>query len=118
LSPANLYSINSYFIKKRSRGMGLAMAVGGIGSVFMPLLLSKLLDNYSAEDTMLLVAAMVLHCVPAALLLQPVRWHMVPAALQEQLPLNVDAKATTRNRTISSNSMDVGYTLVSCSEPQ
>lgn len=105
--------------------MGLAMAVGGVGAVFMPLLLSSLLANYSVEDTMLLVSAMVLHCVPAALLLQPVRWHMVPAADGEAaLSLNaehqqagVEAKSE-RNRTISSNSMDVGYTLVSCSEPQ
>jgi len=125
LSPANLFCINSYFIKKRSRGMGLAMAVGGIGTVFMPFLLSWLLTSYSPEDTMLVVAALLLHCVPAALLLQPVRWHMVPAEAAAAAPLTnghraaaAEAKAAGRARSASTNSIDVGYSLVSCSEPQ
>ncbi|XP_059479546.1 monocarboxylate transporter 1-like [Neocloeon triangulifer] len=122
LSPASLFSINSYFIKQRSRGMGLAMAIGGIGTVFMPLVLSSLLQNYSSEGTMLIVAALVLHCVPAALLLQPVRWHMVPAEgsppIEDHSAAAAAAVAAGRKRTASTNSVDVGYTLVSCSEPQ
>lgn len=107
MSPANSYSINSYFNVRRARAMGLAMTISGLGTVLMPLTVSYLLQIYTPEQTMLIVAALMLHCVPASLLLQPVRWHMRPVPDQKLVP-PVEHK---RTRTLTVTSVDVGHSL-------
>jgi predicted MFS family arabinose efflux permease len=61
------------------------VGVCGFGSVVMPLLVGKLLEWYGPEGTMLIMAGLILHCLPASLLLQPVRWHMIKVPQKQQL---------------------------------
>ncbi|CAB3365393.1 Hypothetical predicted protein [Cloeon dipterum] len=95
--------------------MGLAVTISGLGNVLLPLAVSFLLRYYTASQTMLIMAALVLHCVPASLLLQPVLWHRVP--VKEQAPLlpqeGDDALQTVprRTRTATLTSVDVGNSL-------
>ncbi|XP_059479595.1 monocarboxylate transporter 5-like [Neocloeon triangulifer] len=120
ISPANSFSINSYFNKKRARAMGLAVTISGVGTVVMPLTVSFLLQHYTPGDTMLIVAALMLHCVPASLLLQPVLWHKIPA------PEQTDAQKETkdvaqplvvkRKRTTTLTSVDVGNSIFSVAD--
>ena len=71
------YAINMYFTTRRSMAMGFAMTVTGLGPVFMPLLISLAMREYGARATALLLGALSLHSAVGALLLHPVRWHMV-----------------------------------------
>lgn len=111
MSPANSYSINSYFNVRRARAMGLAMTISGLGTVLMPLTVSYLLQIYTPEQTMLIVAALMLHCVPASLLLQPVQWHMRPVPDQKHQISPVPPVEHKRTRTVTVTSVDVGHSL-------
>jgi MFS family permease len=112
MSPANSYSLNSYFNVRRARAMGLALTISGLGTVLMPLTVSYLLQIYTPDQTMLIVAALMLHCVPASLLLQPVRWHMRPVP-DQQIPLKPApvVQPHKRTRTLTVTSVDVGHSL-------
>lgn len=63
--------------------MGFGMTAMGLGPVFMPLVISKLMDTYGVTGTALILGGLSLHSLVAALLLQPVKWHMK----QKEVPL-------------------------------
>jgi len=75
LSALNL-AINTYFRDRRSKAMGFGMTAMGLGPVFMPLVISKLMDIYGVTGTALILGGLSLHSLVGALLLQPVKWHM------------------------------------------
>jgi len=75
MSGLNL-AINTYFREKRSKAMGFGMTVMGLGPVFMPLVISRFMDIYGVTGTGLILGGLSLHSLMAALLLQPVKWHM------------------------------------------
>lgn len=77
------YAINSYFQKRRGMAIGFAMTVTGLGPVFMPLLISLMMREFGARYTAMLLAALALHSLVAATLLQPVRWHLVKLGERE-----------------------------------
>jgi MFS family permease len=71
-------AINSYFRERRGKAVGFGTTAMGLGPVFMPLVISKLMDVYGVMGTALILGGLSLHSVVAALLLQPVKWHMKP----------------------------------------
>jgi len=75
MSSLNL-AINTYFRERRSKAMGFGMTAMGLGPVFMPLVISKLMEIYGVTGTALILGGLSLHSLAAALLLQPVKWHM------------------------------------------
>jgi len=117
MSPANSFSLNSYFYKKRARAMGLAVTISGIGTVLMPLTVSFLLQHFSPEQTMFIVSGLVLNCLPASLLLQPVYWHMRPIPLS-LLPPNETETVPKRKRTVTVTSIDVGHSLFTVADAE
>ncbi|CAG5077919.1 Similar to SLC16A9: Monocarboxylate transporter 9 (Gallus gallus) [Cotesia congregata] len=68
-------ALNTYFLEKRGRAMGLAMTITGFGPILMPQLISLLLYIYSAQGTIIILGGITMHTLVAALLLQPVKWH-------------------------------------------
>ncbi|XP_033216543.1 uncharacterized protein LOC117172579 isoform X2 [Belonocnema kinseyi] len=70
-----LIALNSYFLEKRGRAMGIAMTLTGIGPILIPQLIRFLLDVYEAQGTMLILGGCSLHALIGALLLHPVKWH-------------------------------------------
>lgn len=64
--------------------MSIGIGMCGLGSVVIPLFVGKLLEWYSPEGTMLIMAALILHALPGSMLLQPVRWHMIREPQQPQ----------------------------------
>lgn len=54
------------------------MTAMGLGPVFMPLVISKLMNVYGVMGTALILGGLSLHSLVAALLLQPVKWHVKP----------------------------------------
>ncbi|XP_046748817.1 uncharacterized protein LOC124412739 [Diprion similis] len=70
-------SLNSYFMKKRGRAVALAMTLNGLGPIVVPQLISVLLTKYDVTGTTFILGGLVLHVVVAALLLQPIQWHLI-----------------------------------------
>lgn len=75
MSSLNL-AVNTYFRERRSKAVGFGMTAMGLGPVFMPLVISKLMETYGVTGTALILGGLSLHSLVAALLLQPVKWHM------------------------------------------
>lgn len=71
-------AFNSYFRKLRNKAMGISMTITGIGPVVMPQLISLLMYIYGVQGAMLVLAGISAHSFISAMLLQPVKWHMVP----------------------------------------
>lgn len=54
----------------------MAMTMTGLGPILIPLLISYLLDEYTNEGAVLLIAGLSLHSFIGAALLQPLKWHV------------------------------------------
>uniref|UniRef100_A0A1B6CTW4 Major facilitator superfamily (MFS) profile domain-containing protein n=1 Tax=Clastoptera arizonana TaxID=38151 RepID=A0A1B6CTW4_9HEMI len=70
-----MLAMNTYFVKKRSNATGIAMTITGLGPVVMPIVISMLIATYGVRGTSMLLAALSLHGVVGAMLLQPIKRH-------------------------------------------
>lgn len=77
-------ALNEYFDKKRGRATGIALSICGFGPILMPQLTIFLMSVYGIQGTMLILGAITSHTLAAALLLQPVKWHMKVAMVETQ----------------------------------
>lgn len=62
------------------------MTLAGIGPIVYPPLINCLLQLYGASGCMLIIGAIALHMLVAAILLQPLKWHLIVDTSYE-LPL-------------------------------
>lgn len=69
-------SMNRYFIKNRNRAAGIAMTLTGIGPIIFPPIIVILNELYGVNGCIFILSAISMHMIVAALLLQPVRWHL------------------------------------------
>nr|CAD7266458.1 unnamed protein product [Timema shepardi] len=95
-------AINSYFKVKRNIAMGFAMTFTGMGTVIMPPVISKLLSFYGVQGTGLIMAALSLHSLVGALLLQPIKWHLKKVV--EPQPKSQDTVDQEADQTDNKNS--------------
>lgn len=63
------------------------MTLAGIGPIIYPPLINCLLHVYGVSGCMLIIGAIALHMLIAAVLLQPLKWHMVVDTNYESCPL-------------------------------
>lgn len=54
------------------------MTLAGIGPIVYPPLINYLLHVYDVSGCMLIIGAIALHMLVAAVLLQPLEWHLIP----------------------------------------
>lgn len=71
-------ALNTYFITRRNKAAGIAMTITGLGPILLPQLVSLLVSLYGSRSCLLIIGALATHIIAAALLLQPVRRHMLP----------------------------------------
>lgn len=71
-------ALNTYFVTRRNKAAGIAMTITGLGPILLPQLVSLLVGLYGSRNCLLIIGALATHIVAAALLLQPVKRHMVP----------------------------------------
>ncbi|XP_022901451.1 monocarboxylate transporter 7-like isoform X2 [Onthophagus taurus] len=94
-------ALNSYFVKKRSKVNGYVSAIYGLGPILMPQLVSYMMTEFDVKSIMIILAAVAGHVLVAALLLQPVEWHMVPVKedeINEEEDKFLDSNEYTRSR--------------------
>lgn len=73
---AFLISLMSYFEVYRSKAAGLLTTIIGIGPILTPPLIHYTQQTFGSEGCLLIFAGLTFHTIAAALLLQPVKWHM------------------------------------------
>lgn len=62
------------------------MTLAGIGPIVYPPLMNWLSHLYGVNGCMLIIGAIALHMLVAAVLLQPLKWHMVRDKTSVSLP--------------------------------
>lgn len=72
-------ALSSFFTNKLNKASGLAMTLAGIGPIMYPPLINYLLNSYGVRGCMLIIGAIALNMLVAAILLQPLKWHLVEA---------------------------------------
>lgn len=68
-------AVNSYFKKNRNRAFGIGVTITGLGPILFPQLISTLLGVYGSQGCVLIISGIAMNIIPAALLLQPLKWH-------------------------------------------
>ncbi|GFT53876.1 monocarboxylate transporter 13 [Nephila pilipes] len=66
--------IGQYFDKHATTATGLAFSGGCVGSFLFPVLLEQLLLSYGMQGTFLIVSAIIMHTIPAAMILRKPPW--------------------------------------------
>ncbi|GBM91804.1 Monocarboxylate transporter 9 [Araneus ventricosus] len=66
--------VNQYFEKYRSTASGIALSGACMGSVIFSFLIEALRDAYGLQGTFLVLSAVILHVLPAAILLRSPSW--------------------------------------------
>ncbi|EAT41288.1 AAEL007047-PA, partial [Aedes aegypti] len=79
-------ALNTYFVMRRNKAAGIAMTITGLGPILLPQLVSFLVFQYGSRSCLLIIGALATHIVAAALLLQPVKRHMIPAEIKDDQP--------------------------------
>lgn len=98
-------AINSFFKEKRGKAIGLGMSITGLGSIYMPLLMSLLMYTYGWRYAVLILGAICLHSLLAAILLRPAKWYLIDSPkTEEMIPLNTDTNIELINGDITISS--------------
>ncbi|GBN55175.1 Monocarboxylate transporter 9 [Araneus ventricosus] len=75
--------IGQYFVKHATTASGLAFSGGCVGSFVFPVLLEQLLLKYGMQGTFLIVGAIIMHTIPAAMILRKPPWLKKPQNSEE-----------------------------------
>lgn len=74
----SMVMVNQYFMRRRSLANGLAAAGGSIGTLLLPKFINLSTEHYGFTGTTLIYSAIILHAIPASLLLRPVAFYNRP----------------------------------------
>lgn len=66
--------IGKYFIKHTTTASGMAFSGGCVGSFVFPVLLEELLHSYGMQGTFLIIGAIIMHTIPAGMILKMPPW--------------------------------------------
>ena len=78
-SAATFVSLSHYFQARRGQAVGLSMAGTALGFMVAPMLVRFLLDELGFRGALLVLGGVALNGLAGAFLLQPAKWHLVPA---------------------------------------
>ena len=73
-----IVTVGHYFKKRRALATGIAVCGSGIGSFVFAPLCEFLIEKYTWKGAMWIISAIVLNCIPCAILLRPLE-HTVKA---------------------------------------
>lgn len=79
-------ALSSYFTQNLNKASGMAMTLAGIGPIIYPPLINFLLNTYDVRGCMLIIGAIALNMVVAAVLLQPLKYHLVEDTSYTEMP--------------------------------
>ncbi|XP_036337001.1 monocarboxylate transporter 13 [Rhagoletis pomonella] len=116
--PTSYTTFNNYFVKKRVMWMSFAQSLIGLGTMFYPVVMQKLMDLYGFRGCLLVLAAINAHAILGMLLMQPVEWHMRKVIICEEQQLTVikTSLPTVENEVKIINALPVLKTTSAASE--
>ncbi|KAH1020049.1 hypothetical protein HUJ04_009778 [Dendroctonus ponderosae] len=80
-------AIKSYFTTNQNKAIGLSMTLTALGPILMPQIISALIQNYHPDGVILILAGkdgIIAHGYIGAVLLQPVKNHLVVETKEEE----------------------------------
>ncbi|KAJ8674991.1 hypothetical protein QAD02_010777 [Eretmocerus hayati] len=78
--PPTVYIVTSYFVRLRGLANGFCISGSSLGSIFLPPILTWMLEDNTVSVTILIMGALTLNVWACALLYEPVENHVIPAA--------------------------------------
>ncbi|KAJ8736106.1 hypothetical protein PYW08_006762 [Mythimna loreyi] len=81
--------MNDYFDQKRVLVMSFVQTATGVTAMVAPIFVKWSIEKYGSRGTLLLIGGLSLHNFVAALLMQPVRWHMRKVEIPESTELKL-----------------------------
>ncbi|GFS92921.1 monocarboxylate transporter 12-B [Nephila pilipes] len=87
--------INQYFDKYRATASGISFSGACLGSFLLPPIVEVLMDIYGLSGTFLILAGLVLNCVPAALLLRKPDFVIQSSKSYKEQPLSEKQSITS-----------------------
>lgn len=95
-------ALNQYWRERRNRAVGIGMTLTGLGPILYPPLIVVLLQHYGTGGCVLVLGAMCTHIVAAAMLLQPVEWHLRTAVGDDVEMVDMQNAKPVALRTVAS----------------
>ncbi|XP_021002705.2 monocarboxylate transporter 12 [Parasteatoda tepidariorum] len=87
--------VNEYFEKHRATASGIALSGACIGSLAFPIMIEAILDTYGLSGGFLMIAGVVMHVLPPALLLKSPPWVQNPEKYAKQLAATKTQQSAT-----------------------
>ncbi|XP_053621066.1 monocarboxylate transporter 9-like isoform X2 [Plodia interpunctella] len=128
LIPVSYTSFNSYFTKKKVLYLSLCKASIGLITMVYPLFIKFTLSEFGFRGTLAILCAISAHSIFGALVMHPVKWHMVkqpkpcekivlipptPAVNEEKVPFDFPKNGgLTVNKTENTRSVENLYSNV------
>ncbi|EDS41783.1 monocarboxylate transporter [Culex quinquefasciatus] len=114
-------ALNTYFVARRNKAAGIAMTITGLGPILLPQLVSLLVSRYGSRNCLLIIGALATHIMVAALLLQPVKRHMVPAvepSMSPAKPVTPPMIAKPVQIPVEKSALEEAYSVVDALNPK
>ncbi|XP_035229243.1 monocarboxylate transporter 5-like [Stegodyphus dumicola] len=98
--------VNQYFLKYRATASGFALSGACIGAFLFPILIEYLLINVGLSGTFLLTGGIIMHALPASLMIKEPPWIKRNIKQQEEPPIPnktsyIKAKSSHYSQTMS-----------------
>ncbi|KAL1489559.1 hypothetical protein ABEB36_013512 [Hypothenemus hampei] len=75
-------AIKSYFTSNQNKAIALSMTLTALGPILMPQIINWLIHHYDPDGVILILAGIIAHGYIGAVLLQPVKKHMIKISLE------------------------------------
>ncbi|KAK4887733.1 hypothetical protein RN001_004004 [Aquatica leii] len=106
-------ALNTYFVKRKSFATGFAFTITCLGSIVMPQVISFLLFEYGVRGTVLLIGGLTLNTFASALLLHPIKWHMIEVDDNEENADNSIYTIKMEENKLKQSSLNASNTTIS-----
>lgn len=95
--------MTSYFDVHLNKASGMSMTLAAIGPIIYPPIITILLKFYGVEGCIWILSAISLNIFAAALLLQPVKWHMKRVEIKDTEMQLLSTEKLTESNPINNN---------------
>ncbi|GJQ75157.1 hypothetical protein Trydic_g9763 [Trypoxylus dichotomus] len=106
LLPSGLTAFNEYFNRKRNMMLSICHTIVGSVGMFLPYIISYLVQEYGFRGTAAILAAFSLHLVYAALTFQPIKWHYKKLKVEEWVVVEAVMLMKSKKSNIVSHQID------------
>ncbi|GFY51565.1 uncharacterized protein TNIN_146881 [Trichonephila inaurata madagascariensis] len=102
--------IGQYFKKYRTTAAGMGFSGGCVGSFLFPALMEWLLNNYGIGGTFLIISGIIMHTIPAAMILRKPPWlNKTSQSVVVKVECDHAANSTAQTEDLSRKEPDIQF---------